>query len=378
MRQILFIVSFIFLLSCKEKKELPKINSIKHNETQTNKIKYATGFQLIKNTDYNELILEPNTKSETKIYVLKDKNASVKKDKNTIIFVKPISRIVVTSTTHIPMLELLGETNSLVGFPNTKYVSSPNTRKRIESGKVKELGKEQNINTELLLSLQPDAVIGFSMGSNSKTFENIKKAGIPVLINNDWLEKSPLGRAEWIKFFGALFNKTEKADSIFSAIEKRYLTAKKIALKATEKPKILSGVLYKDKWNLPAGESYVAQFLKDANVTYPWQNTKGTGSLSLAFESVFAKGKDADFWLAPGYYQQYSQLENANQHYKEFHAFKNKQIYNFTKRKGKTGGILYYELAPMQPDIVLKDIIKITHPELLPNYIPFYLENLSE
>ncbi|HFS67924.1 MAG TPA: ABC transporter substrate-binding protein [Flavobacteriia bacterium] len=376
MKYFIFLFIYIGIFSCK-KESIKAQNSKQVSKKSIKNTKYANGFELIFSKNYNKIILNPSSEKEKHIYILKSKDSSIKKEKNVIIFQQPIKRIVVTSTTHIPMLELLGETDALIGFPNSKYISSKKTRKRIAKGKVTELGKEQSINTELLINLKPDAVIGFSMGNNNKTFENIKKAGIPVIINNDWLEKSPLGRAEWIKFFGALFNKSHKADSIFNSIEKKYLQAKKIALNAKNRPKVLSGVLYKDKWNLPAGKSYVAQFLKDANVNYPWQNTTGTGSLSLAFESVFNKGKDAQFWIAPGYYQSYSQLEKANQHYKKFDAFKNKKIYNFTKKKGKTGGILYYELAPIQPDVVLKDIIKVTHPELLKGYQPFYLENLN-
>ncbi|HIE44643.1 MAG TPA: ABC transporter substrate-binding protein, partial [Flavobacteriaceae bacterium] len=271
----------------------------------------------------------------------------------------------------------LNQEQTLVGFPNTKYISSPKTRSLIKNGAVKELGKEQNINTELLLDLQPDLVIGFSLNSNNKMFTNIEKAGIPVILNGDWLEKTPLGRAEWIKFFGVLFNKEKQADSLFNHIEKEYLQAKKIALKAINKPKILSGAMYQDKWNLPAGDSYAAQFLKDANVNYPWLNSKGKGSLSLSFESVFDKAKDAQIWLSPSFFNSYKQLSESSIHYTQFDAFKSKKVYNFVNKKGETGGVLYYELAPIQPHIVLKDIIKIVHPELLKNYTPIYLEELN-
>jgi iron complex transport system substrate-binding protein len=139
----------------------------------------------------------------------------------------------------------------------------------------------------------------------------------------------------------------------------------------------LSGVLFKDVWNLPAGESFVAQFLKDANTNYLWSDSKGKGSLSLSFETVFTKGQHADFWIAPGHYNSLEQLLNANEHYKEFDAFSSKNIFSFANTIGENGGVLYYELAPIQPHIVLKDIIKITHPELLPGYQPFFLKQLN-
>ena len=378
MKNTLYLILLIFI-SCKKEKTISQVTS--KDSFENIEIKYATGFEIKQFKGYKELILKapyPNAKKHLSYILIENKNILSHTDfHNAKLIEIPIKKIVVTSTTHIPMLELLQSENTLVGFPNQQYISSKKTRELIKKGKITELGNEQNINTEILLNLKPNAVIGFAMNSNNKTFANIEKAGIPVILNGDWLEKTPLGRAEWLKFFGVLFQKEKRADSIFKTIEKNYLQAKEIAKKSKTKPKVLSGVLYKDKWNLPAGNSYVAQFLKDANVTYPWQNTKGTGSLSLAFESVLEKGQDADIWIAPGYYNSYQQLKKANQHYTAFKPFKKKTIYNFTKKKGETGGVLYYELAPTQPDIVLKDIIKIVHPELLKEYIPFYLETLE-
>lgn len=122
----------------------------------------------------------------------------------------------------------------------------------------------------------------------------------------------------------------------------------------------------------------MAQFLKDANTNYLWAETKGKGSLSLSFESVFEKGQGAQLWIAPGHYTSFSQLKKANQHYTQFDAFTSKNIFSFNNKIGENGGVLYYELAPIQPHIVLKDLIKIAHPELLPNYVPYFLEKLQE
>ena len=381
---IYLLILILGITSCKKEKVIPIATPEDFLiEKPTNvEMKHATGFTIKQFKGYKELVIKspyPNAKKELRYILVEDWGALAATDFFDVKMITiPIKKMVVTSTTHIPMLELLNEEQSLVGFPNTKYISSAKTRILINNGNVKELGKEENINTELLLDLQPDLVVGFSMSSNNKMFANIEKAKIPVVLNGDWLEKTPLGRAEWIKFFGALYGKEKQADSIFNSIETAYLTTKKIALKATNKPKILSGAMYKDKWNLPAGDSYGTQFLLDANVVYPWLNTSGGGSLSLSFESVFDKAKDADFWLSPSFFNSYKQIKEANPHYAEFDAFKNKKIYNFVNKKGDTGGVLYYELAPVQPHIVLKDIIKVVHPELLPNYTPYFLEELAD
>ena len=133
----------------------------------------------------------------------------------------------------------------------------------------------------------------------------------------------------------------------------------------------------KDIWNLPAGESFVAQFLNDANTNYLWKNSKGKGSLSISFESILDKGKSAGIWIAPGYFSSKKQMLEKNANYKEFTAFKNNQVFTFANKVGETGGVLYFELGPTRPDLVLKDIIKITHPELLKEYTPTFFEKMN-
>lgn len=362
-----FITLSFLITSCKTDNK-PSV-SIKKEVVSV--IKYAKGFDLITENEQQKIIIKapyPNSK-ETFTHILDTNKGDVK---------HPVEKIVVTSTTHIPILELLDKEHTLVGFPHTKYISSEKTRALIDSGFVKELGKEQSLNTEVLLDIHPDVVIGFSMNKSNKTFTTIERSGIPVIINGDWLEETPLGRAEWIKLFGAIYNENQKADSIFNAIENNYLQAIEIAKKATTKPTILSGaIMSKDIWNLPAGDSFVAQYLKDANLNYLWKETIGKGSLSLSFESVLDKGKNADFWIAPGYFSSKEQMLNSNKHYAEFKSFKNDNIYSPALKKGKTGGVLYFELAPTRPDLVLKDVIKITHPELLPNYELTFFEKMK-
>ncbi|MCG2459972.1 ABC transporter substrate-binding protein [Flavobacteriaceae bacterium F89] len=289
----------------------------------------------------------------------------------------PVERIVATSTTHIPALEALGATDRLVGFTNTQYISSEATRKRIEKGEVQELGNNEAINTEMVLALQPDVVFGFGIDGQNKAYETLKRSGIPVVYNGDWTEGSPLGKAEWIKFFAPFFGKEEAADSIFAAIKSDYLKVKSLAKKAQNKPAVLSGALYKDVWYLPAGESWAAQFLEDANADYLWKNTKGTGSLSLSLENVLVKGQSADFWVSPSEYISYRGLKEGNPHYTQFDAFHNKKIYTFANTKGATGGLLYFELGPNRPDMILKDLVHIFHPELLPDYQPYFFKPLE-
>jgi len=363
-KKLLFLSLIACALSCQ--KEIVKV-ALK-TETEST-IKYAKGFDIVNDNGIKKLIIKAAYQNSTTLfeYEIYQKKGNKSASKNNGIAV-PVSEIVVTSTTHIPMVELLNEETSIIGFPHTRYVSSEKIRELIDAGKITEIGKKNSLNTEILLDLKPELVVGYSVSSANKTLTTIKKAGIHVIYNGDWLEETPLGRAEWIKFFGVLYAKEKEADSIFKEIETNYLEAKNTALKATKKPSILSGaIMSKDIWNLPAGNSFVAQFIKDANLDYLWKNTQGKGSLSLSFESVFDTGRTADFWIAPGYFSSKEQLLQSNQIYAEFDAFKKDRIYTPSIKKGKTGGVLYYELAPTRPDLVLRDLIKITHPNLLPN-----------
>ena len=340
-------------------------------------IKYAKGFDILDFNEYKKLVIKspyPDAPSQQEFFILPKGSTLELPGK---VLAVPLEKVVATSTTHIPMLEAIEAENWLVGFPTTDFITSDKTNARIRQRLVADIGNSQQLNTELLISMQPDAVIAFSMGKASDVFGTIERTGIPVIYNGDWLEETPLGRAEWIKFFGLLFDRDEQADSIFNSIEAQYIEARSIAARASENPTVLSGVLYKDKWNLPAGRSFTARLFEDANTTYLWKESPGTGSLVLSFEAVYDKAEKADLWIGSGYYTSFSQLEEANPHYSEFQAFKKRSVFTFSKKRGDNGGVVYFELAPIMPHVVLKDLIKVAHPELLPGYRPFFLERLD-
>ncbi|MFS4483209.1 ABC transporter substrate-binding protein [Hyunsoonleella sp. 2307UL5-6] len=381
MRKLILLIVLASMVSCKSepaKKIKERVEGVSFN------IKYAKGFTIKQYATYKIIeihkpwpeakriyryaLLEDNYKADYWIYERQRFN-------NTLEI--PIQKIVVTSTTHLPALELLGVEQTLVGFPGTDYISSEKIREQLDKGNIRELGKNESLNTEVLLELKPDIVVGFGIDGGNRSLETLKNAGIPVIFNGDWVENSPLAKAEWIKFFGALYNKEKVADSIFNHIETNYLEAKQLAINATLKPTVLSGAMHSDIWYLPNGTSTEGQLLKDANVNYLWSDTKGAGSLKLNFESVFVKAKNADIWLNPSNYSSYKSLQNGNENHTLFEAYQNKNIYTFTNTTGATGGVLYYELGMTRPDLVLKDIIKICHPELLENYKPFFFKPLE-
>ena len=369
----LFLILSLFV-QCKKENQHEIKSNIK------NEISYAKGLEIYKYKDFSVVKITkpwPGAK-ENFTYVLKEKNGIIPDSlKRFTIIPIPLKSIVVTSTTHIPALEMLGIENTLVGFPNTDYISSEKTRKLIDAGKVREVGTNETLNTEVLIDMSPDLIVSFGLNNNNPTIDNLQKSGLKVIYNGDWTEQSPLGKAEWIKFFGALYGLDAKANTIFSEIEKEYTTTLALAKKAIAKPTVLCGAMYQDQWYVPQGESWASLFMKDAQSNYLWADSKGTGSLSLPFETVLDKAQNADYWISPGDFSSLKEMNDSNPHYKEFTAFKNKKVYSYSINKGAKGGILYFELSPTRPDWVLKDFIKIFHPELLPNHKLFFFQKLE-
>ncbi len=377
MNRILFILLALGVFSCKNSEDT------KHTEFQEGQeidIENARGFSITRFENYS--ILKVNTPwpeaEDPFIYVLTENDTEIppnlKYDQKVEI---PVENIVVTSTTHIPALEALDKEKTLVGFPGLNYISSQKTRKLIDDGQISELGQNENINTEVLIDLSPDVVIGFAINASNKSLETIQKTGVPVIYNGDWTEETPLGKAEWIKFFGVLFGKEKEAEKIFNEIKEDYLEAKELAKTSENRPSVIAGSMYNDKWYMPFGNSWQAQFIKDANANYLYSETEGDGSLSLAFESVLEKASDAEYWISSGQFRSYEQLFNESDHYKRFEAVKKRNVYSVSLSTGETGGILFYELGPQRPDLILKDLISIFHPSLLKDHELIFYKPLN-
>lgn len=348
------LTTFLFL-SCQQNNSSQLDDS---NYTFSNTLEYASKFQFNKN---GLIVSEPWPGAvKPQIYSLQDS----------------LKRVVVTSTTHLPYLELLGVENRLVGFPNTNYISSEKIRKLVDQGKVKDLGPDGNLNLEVLISLNPDAVIAFDMGSESASLDKIAEAGIPVIYNADYLESSALGRAEWIKFFGALFHLENKADSIFNSIAINYDSLTALTQNVSNRPTILSGVLYGDVWFLPGGQNWASGFFKDAGGHYLWEQDSTGGWLELSFESVYDQARMADYWIGTSTFNSRESLKGQDERYTDFKAFQSGNLYNYSKRLNEFGGYDFFESGYARPDLVLADIIKILHPELLPEYETYYYEKL--
>ncbi|MEO0506990.1 MAG: ABC transporter substrate-binding protein [Bacteroidota bacterium] len=368
--KVLLALIVLLVLSCKSKSETKLVEQTSHE----NPLAYASGFTIERFSDFT--VIEVNSpwpgadKTYTYALVPKEKLPSITlpKEKYDAIIATPVNRVVATATTHVAALEQLGVMDKLVGFPNTDYISSPQARKRIETGDIKDLGANEMLNTEMVLQLQPDLVMGFAINASNKSYQTLENAGIPIVLNGDWTEQTPLGKAEWIKFFAPFFDKDTLADNHFNEIETNYSEAKTLAKNTKNIPTVLIGGLFKDVWYVSGGKSWMAQFLSDANANYLWSDTEETGGIGLSVESVLEKGQSADFWFNPSMHKSYEEMKTASPHYERFMAFQDQRIFSNIMKTGETGGTLFFEQGPLRPDLVLKDLISILHPEVLENH----------
>ncbi len=383
---ILFTATILCLCACQSPQKKPAASTLPTTTAQAidtaHTIDYAVGFKIEQYERYKIItVATPWTTDRTPLtYLLYPKGShkpTIVTPPRTRYIPVPIERVIVTSTTDIPMLEYLGIEDKLVGFPTTDYISSPKTRARITANQVQDIGNTQELNTEMAIALHPDLIIGFTSDGSTKAYDPIEQAHIPVVMNGAWLEQHPLGRAEWIKFIAAFFDKEQEAARQFATIEKNYLDATAIAQKATSYPTVISGNMIKDIWYLPGGDSYLAHIFKDAHTEYIWHKTPDTGSLAFNFETVLEKAQNTDLWIGAGNAASLADLKKNNNKYVLFQPFKNKTVYSSTLKVGEKGGMVYYELGALRPDLILKDCIHIAHPELVPEYEPYFFKKLE-
>ena len=364
----------LLLVSCEEKQ-------VQNQQKIPVPLDFANGFQLYQGEGFWEIEVSQGYagSSDTYRYLVLDSGVQVNSSGYDAVVQLPIDEVVLTSTTQVPHLDLLGQTEALVGFPNPDLISSPQTRNWIASGKVQDLGKGPSANPELVLDLQPDWIMISTMGEDLRYLDILKQAGIPALINGEYVEQNPLGRAEWIKFTGVLLGNYTEALAQFEQIKKDYQEAEVLAssLQNKEWPAVLSGVMYQDIWYAPGGESWAAQLLEKAGGSYVFGKEGAAGSLQLKYEVVLDQGTAAPIWIGAADFASLEEMGKIEPRYQAFTAWKTGEVYTYTAKKGATGGLEYFELGYLRPDLILKDLIKILHPELLPGYEPYFYQKLK-
>ncbi|EAZ80990.1 ABC transporter substrate-binding protein [Algoriphagus machipongonensis] len=372
-----FIFGLIFsILSCSQQHDKKEFTLEKIE------LKYAKGFQLFKGNGFWEIeVSQPWTGAEKSFrYLILEKGEEKPTGDFDAEIQLPVSKIVVTSTTHIPHLDMLNSSDKLIGFPDTDLISSKKTRALVDAGKVMDLGSGPSANPEMTIDTDAEWVMISTLGDDIRYLDLLKNAGVNPVINGEYVEQHPLGRAEWIKFTGVLLGNFEKASEIFEEVENDYFEAVNLTenIPDDKRPSVLSGVMYQDIWYAPGADSWGAKILQNAGGNYIFNDQKGSGSLQLNYEFVLDRAIDSEVWIGSSDFPSIKQMGEMEPRYIAFKAFKNGNIYSYTQKKGPTGGLEYFELGYMRPDLILKDLIKILHPDLIPGYELYFYQQLDE
>lgn len=345
-------------------------------------IDHAIGFDIVYHNNWKELQMfrHYNDFVDTVRYALVQRGTPKPEEyKSERLIEVPVKGLASLSTTHLGMFEMLDAFDQLKGVETSQYISNEDIKAKAKSGAIVELSPAGMLNTELTVSLGVDALLGVGYpNSQNESYQELENTGVPVLLNADWQEKDLLGRAEWIKLLASLLNKEELVNTIFHEMESEFnKVLDEVNNKVKKGPSAITGIAKGDAWFVAGGKSFAYHILDLAKVDYPWKSDESTGSLKLDFESVYIQGLKADFWLVPGSAKTLNDIIQSDARYADFKAFKEKNIYNIYGRYTEGGGNDYYESAVVNPHVVLKDNIKIFHPELLPDHELVYYNRLK-
>jgi iron complex transport system substrate-binding protein len=292
----------------------------------------------------------------------------------------PIVKVIALTKPQLSQLELLNALDGLLALDSLDRVYSPAVNRKIAAGQLVAVGWGTNIDAERILALDPDLVMATAYDQPQHNVHPIlQRVGIPVVINAEYTEPSPLGRAEWLKFTAALFNKEQQAERLFNDIVARYHAYAELTrdLPIAQRPTVLTGALYGGAWYVPSGNSYLAQLLRIAGGDYLWADTDAAGNIPLDFEAVYARAWQADYWLTnKNEWLTRTDMQAADARYEEFTAYQHGRVYNNNARLSATGGNDYWERATLEPDMILADLIKIFHPALVPGHTLKYFRKL--
>ncbi|MDZ7773918.1 MAG: ABC transporter substrate-binding protein [Balneolaceae bacterium] len=351
------------------------------NWSDTLSVDYAEGFRLEYRGSYKLLeVLNPyQDRTDTLRYVLRPRGSEVRPDIEGARYIDvPVRRMIATSTTHVGLTGILKAHDVLVGMVGAEYIYAPEVRRRLASGEIVSFPQGE-FNMEQALAMAPDLVM-VSAGQSSQLddYRVLLDSGIGVLVNAEWLETTPLGKAEWMKVMGALLNREEMARRSFAGVEEQYLKLKRMAGQVENRPLVINNAPYKGAWFVSSGGSFTAQYLRDAGASYPWYHTEGTGGLRLTFERVYEVGLRADVWLNPGAARNLEELMGQDARFRDFRPVEQGRVYNNNRRMGPTGGNDFWESGVVHPERVLADLVKILHPGLLPGHELVYYRELEE
>jgi iron complex transport system substrate-binding protein len=372
------IILISLLISCNGSNEDKKKSKI---VLKTTSLSFADGFDIEYHKDYKLITIYNPWQGAQEVdykYLLVNRKADVPDIKADLIIKTPIKRVICLSTTHIGFIDVLNETNSVMGVSGKDYVNNNNIRERIDNKEVVDVGFDNSLNYELIAGLNPDLVITYGVGSQVAGYnQKLNDLGIKTIICAEYLEDHPLGKLEWIKFLAAFYNKDNEANEYFNKIESEYKQLLSLTDTISKKPYVLFGLPWKDVWYVPGGKSYLAKLVDDAGGTYIWDDNESRESTPYDIESMFVLASKANVWLNTGSVNRKSDILKSDSRFEKFKPFDESVIFNNNNRTNIYGGNDYWESGLVEPHIVLKDMIKMFHPDLLKDHSLVYYKAIE-
>ena len=369
MRNIPWVVAVVALFcACSGKNTKKQVADDASDEALVEmSVKYATGFS-VRDSAGIRLV---DVGKHDKFALVRTDDATVP-DGYTKVKV-PIQRTICMTSLQLSNFTILDAHDVVKGLTGTKNLFNKDILARVKDGRIVKIGMEGNFDTEMVLAANPDVIFisPFKRGG----YEPIKETGITLVPHLGYKELDPLGQAEWIKFVGMFIGKEKEAQQTFDGIEKRYNDIKALATKSDTRPTVFSGEMHSGTWHAVGGKNYLAQIFRDAGADYVIKDEETAGE-NLDFEKMYALAANADYWRIlnsfPGEFN-YEALKSSEPRNELFKAYKERKvIYCNMKQQA------YYEITPVQPDVLLKDFVAIFHPELVePDYQPTYYKLLK-
>jgi iron complex transport system substrate-binding protein len=287
----------------------------------------------------------------------------------------PVERIICTSTVDIAFLDFLGATDKIVAVSNSTYVYNKNVQERVAQGAVIDIGGNNIIDYERALTTNADVALVYSIG-DQKAYQKFNEMGVPAILLSDFMEKTPLGRAEWAIFVACLLGKEVEAQEKCAQIAAKYQALQAKVKNYAKKPTVLTGAVYKGTWYIAGGKSLMATLIRDAGGAYLWAENESLSGVPLDFEAVYAKGLNADRWINMSNWTNKADLGQSEEKYQDFKAFQEGQLYNFYKRVTENGGVDIFESGIVKPHLVLKDFVHLLHDEQVHSDSLYYYQAL--
>ena len=352
------------------------------DEPLAREVDYAKNFTIEEYANYKLLTVSNAYRNASSVYryALVESGATLPDDlpRDAVVIRTPVQRVVIMETVYVGYLDALGQLDQICGAASASYINHPKVIHGVESGDIQRIQSGQKLNIERLLLLQPDLILTTNIGEGQMDVSpQLQRAGLPVVLTADYMEHHPLARTEWLKFLAAFFETEDRSNEIFNSIKAQYTGLLDKTKGIDERPSVFCGAPYSGSWHVPGGDSFIARAIQDAGAHYLWADDPSRGSLPLDTERVFLRAAEADYWIHPSHYRSLSELFNADPRFAKFGAAQISQVFNNTRQVSKNGGNNIWERGIVHPEEVLADLIKIFHPDLLPEHELIYYENLQ-